>query len=60
MSTINYDLYDEKGIKEAERMTERYRSKKSMKEIKHFIKSRFFKELDFPPDENPDEEIDLL
>ena len=57
MSTINYDLYDEKGIIEAERMTERYRSKKSMKEIKHFIKSRLFKELDFPPDENPDDEI---
>ena len=50
-------MYDEKGIKEAERMTERYRSKKSMKEIKHFIKSRLFKELDFPPDENPDDEI---
>jgi len=60
MRTNINDIYDEKGIKEAERMTERYRSKKSMKEIKHFIKSRLFKELDFPPDENPDEEIDLL
>ena len=60
MSIINYDLYDEKGIKEAEKMTERYRSKKSMKEIKHFIKSRLFKELDFPADENPDDGIDTF
>jgi hypothetical protein len=57
MSTINHDLYDEKSIRAAEKMTERYRTKKSMKEIKHFIKSRLFKELDFPPDENPDDEI---
>ena len=52
MNTANNDLYDEAGIKEAEKNTERFKSKKKIKEIKHFINSRLFKDLDFPPDEN--------
>ncbi len=52
MHTVKNDLYDEAGIKEAEKNTERFKSKKKMKEIKHFINSRLFKDLDFPPDED--------
>ena len=52
MHTANNDLYDEKAIKDAEKRTERYKSGKKMKEVKHFINSRLFKDLDFPPDEN--------
>ena len=52
MHTVNNDLYDEKAIKEAEKRTERYKSGKSMKEVKHFINSRLFKDLDFPLDED--------
>ena len=52
MHTANNDLYDEKAIKEAEKRTERYKAGKSMKEVKHFINSRLFKDLDFPLDED--------
>ena len=52
MHTVKNDLYDEAGIKEAEKNTERFKSKKKMKEVKHFINSRLFKDLDFPPDED--------
>jgi hypothetical protein len=52
MHPANNDLYDEKAIKDAEKRTERYKSGKSMKEVKHFINSRLFKDLDFPPDED--------
>lgn len=48
---INNDIYDEKSIKEAEKRTEKYRSAKRMKEVKHFINSNLFKNLDFPVDE---------
>jgi hypothetical protein len=52
MHTVNNDLYNEAGIKEAEKNTERFKSKKKMKEVKHFINSRLFKDLDFPLDED--------
>jgi hypothetical protein len=52
MHTVKNDLYDEAGIKEAEKNTERFKSKKKMKEVKHFINSRLFKDLDFPLDED--------
>jgi hypothetical protein len=52
MRTTIIDVYDEKSIKDAEKRTEKYKSAKRMKEIKHFINSRVFKELDFPADEN--------
>jgi hypothetical protein len=52
MHNINNDLYNEAGIKEAEKNTERFKSKKKMKEVKHFINSRLFKDLDFPLDED--------
>lgn len=52
MSTVNNDFYDEAAIRNAEKRTERYKSGKSMKEIKHFINSRLFKDLDFPADED--------
>jgi hypothetical protein len=52
MHTSNNDLYDEKAIKDAEKRTERYKSGKKMKEVKHFINSRLFKDLDFPPDKD--------
>jgi hypothetical protein len=52
MHTANNDFYDEKAIKDAEKRTERYKSGKSMKEVKNFINSRLFKDLDFPPDED--------
>ena len=52
MHTVDNDLYDEKAIKDAEKRTERYKSGKSLKDIKHFINSRLFKDLDFPPDED--------
>lgn len=52
MYTANNDLYDENEIKNAEKRTERYKSEKKMKDIKHFINSRLFKDLDFPPDED--------
>ena len=34
MHTINNDLYNEAAIKDAEKRTERAKSKKSMKEVK--------------------------
>ena len=52
MHNINNDLYNEAGKKEAEKNTERFKSKKKMKEVKHFINSRLFKDLDFPLDED--------
>ena len=52
MPNTNNDVYDERAIKDAEKRTERYKSGKSMKEVKHFINSRLFKDLDFPPDED--------
>jgi hypothetical protein len=52
MHNINNDLYNEAGIKEAEKNTERFKSKKKMKEVKHFINSRLFNDLDFPLDED--------
>lgn len=52
MHNINNDLYNEAEIKEAEKNTERFKSKKKMKEVKHFINSKLFKDLDFPPDED--------
>ena len=52
MYTANNDLYDENEIKNAEKRTERYKSEKKMKDIKHFINSRLFKDLDFPPDKD--------
>lgn len=52
MITANNDLYNEAAIKDAEKRTERYKSGKSLKDIKHFINSRLFKDLDFPPDED--------
>ena len=52
MITANNDLYNEAAIRDAEKRTERYKSGKSMKEIKHFINSRLFKDLDFPADED--------
>jgi hypothetical protein len=52
MHNINNDLYNEAGIKEAEKNTERFKSKKKTKEVKHFINSRLFKDLDFPLDED--------
>jgi len=51
MHTVNNDLYNKVAIKEAEKRTERAKSKKSMKDVKHFINSKIFKDLDFPPDE---------
>lgn len=52
MITANNDLYNEAAIRDAEKRTERYKSGKSLKDIKHFINSRLFKDLDFPPDED--------
>jgi hypothetical protein len=52
MHTVDNDLYDEKAIKDAEKRTERYKSGKSMKEVKRFINSKLFKDLDFPLDED--------
>jgi len=52
MHTVNNDFYNELGIKDAEKRTERTKSKKSIKEVKHFINSRLFKDLDFIPDED--------
>ena len=52
MHTANNDLYDEVAIKDAEKRTERYKSGKKMKDVKHFINWRLFKNLDFPPDED--------
>ena len=53
------DYYDEIWIKEAEKNTERFKSKKKMKEVKRFINSRLFKDLDFPADEEDvDDEIE--
>lgn len=52
MHTVNNDFYNELGIKDAEKRTERAKSKKSIKEVKHFINSRLFKDLDFIPDED--------
>ena len=52
MYTSNNDLYNEAAIKDAEKRTERYKSGEMMKEIKHFINSRLFKDLDFPPEED--------
>jgi len=37
MHTANNDLYDEVAIKDAEKRTERYKSGKKMKDVKHFI-----------------------
>ena len=51
LNTTNNDIYDEKAIKEAEKRTERYKSGKSMKEVKRFINSRIFKDLDYPEDD---------
>ncbi len=52
MITANNDLYNEAAIRDAEKRTERYKSGKSLKDIKHFINSRLFKDLDFLPDED--------
>lgn len=52
MPNTNNDVYDERAIKDAEKRTERYKSGKAMKEVKHFINSRLFKDLDFPLDED--------
>lgn len=52
---INNDIYDEKDIKESERMTDRRNTTERLKNIKHFINSRIFKDLDFPED---DEDLD--
>ena len=52
MSTFDNDIYNEAAIREAEKRTERHKSGKSMENVKHFINSRLFKDLDFPPDED--------
>ena len=51
MNTDNNDIYDEKSIRDAEKRTEKYKSGQRMKEVKSFINSKLFKDLDFPPDE---------
>ncbi len=55
MITHENNYYNENIIKDAEKRTERYKSGERMKEIRRFINSRIFKDLDFPPDE---EELD--
>jgi len=55
MITCENDYYNELGIKDAEKRTERYKSGESMKKIKRFTNSKLFKDLDFPPD---DDELD--
>ena len=55
MLKSNNDFYNELGIKQAEKNTESEKSRKALKRVKHFINSRLFKDLDFPPDE---EELD--
>jgi len=53
MHTANNDVYNEQWIKDAEKRTERYKSKKHMKEINRVISGNLFKNFfDFPPDED--------
>ena len=52
MNTANNDLYDEAGIKEAEKNTERFKSKQQRERIIKVLNSKVFKDLDFPPDED--------
>ena len=61
MSTFDNDIYNEAAIRDAEKRTERYKSGKSMKEVKRFINSRLFKDLDFPADDDElDDEIEEI
>ena len=52
MYTINNDLYNEAAIKEAEKRTDRFKSKQQRERIKKVLNSKVFKDLDFPPDED--------
>ena len=52
------DKYDEKAIKEAEKITERWKSEKRRAEIRRVLSSKNFKDLDFPVDE--DEIVDKI
>ena len=52
MYTINNDLYNEAAIKEAEKRTDRFKSKQQGERIKKVLNSKVFKDLDFPPDED--------
>ena len=51
MITYEHDLYNEPAIRDAEKRTERYKSGKRINDIKQFMNSRLFKDLDFLPDE---------
>jgi hypothetical protein len=55
MATFENNFYNESIIKDAEKRTERYKSGKRINDIKQFMNSRLFKDLDFLPDE---EELD--
>jgi hypothetical protein len=55
MITYEHDLYNEPAIRDDEKRTERYKSGKRINDIKQFMNSRLFKDLDFLPDE---EELD--
>ena len=51
MHTVNNDLYNEVAIKDAEKRTDRFKSKQQRERIIKVLNSKVFKDLDFPPDE---------
>ena len=55
MPRVNNDLYDENAIKDAEKRTDRFKSKQQRNRIDKVLNSKVFKDLDFSPDE---EELD--
>ena len=47
MPRVNNDLYDENAIKDAEKRTDRFKSKQQRNRIVKVLNSKVFKDLDF-------------